>query len=753
MAAPAGLTPGSSPARHRTPDHPHDAKDPVMLKRLLPMAGHTRGNRSAVTCELKCGNACAHPVPNTSANPTFQQIAETAISRRSALVGGTGLAAAVVIGSQVAQAPEALADNGRRPTGGGKLPFEPIAPVSRTVDTMTVPEGYDWGTVIRWGDPLFADSPEFDIEHQTGASQAAQFGYNNDYLNIITDGGNDRSGYLVSNHEYTNENIMFSPEYIASNFEDVVNVGLQAHGLSIVDLKRAKRGAPWEYVRGGRRNRRITGTTEFEVRGPAAGHALLKTVEDPTGTRVLGTLNNCAGGTTPWGTVLSGEENFNQYFKGRGTAEEKRYGISASATSRGWEKVHDRFDLTKPGYENEANRFGWVVEIDPEDPTSTPVKHTLLGRFKHEAGTAVISPSGHAVVYSGDDERHDYLYKFVSAEKVREGDKKHNMRLMDKGTLYVARFSGDSPAAQIDGRGTLPSDGAFDGSGEWIALADEKTSFVPGMSLAEVLVYTRLAADKMGATKMDRPEDVETNPVTGKVYAALTNNTKRTAVDEANPVIGNRDGHVLEITEQGGDHTSTAFTWVILLLAGDPAVSSSAYFAGYPKEKVSPISCPDNLAFDSEGNLWISTDGQPGTIGYADALHKVTLDGAERGRVQQFLAVPRDAETCGPVIHDTEGMVYISVQHPGEDGTFEQPRSYFPDYVLKTRQGDGKFSLPRPSVVQVYSTGKGRGQFGRGKELARERKSARGLEMEGYKGRSTKAIRDKARRARRSYTG
>ena len=729
MAAPAGLTPGSSPARHRTPDHPHDAKDPVMLKRLLPMAGHTRGNRSAVTCELKCGNACAHPVPNTSANPTFQQIAETAISRRSALVGGTGLAAAVVIGSQVAQAPEALADNGRRPTGGGKLPFEPIAPVSRTVDTMTVPEGYDWGTVIRWGDPLFADSPEFDIEHQTGASQAAQFGYNNDYLNIITDGGNDRSGYLVSNHEYTNENIMFSPEYIASNFEDVVNVGLQAHGLSIVDLKRAKRGAPWEYVRGGRRNRRITGTTEFEVRGPAAGHALLKTVEDPTGTRVLGTLNNCAGGTTPWGTVLSGEENFNQYFKGRGTAEEKRYGISASATSRGWEKVHDRFDLTKPGYENEANRFGWVVEIDPEDPTSTPVKHTLLGRFKHEAGTAVISPSGHAVVYSGDDERHDYLYKFVSAEKVREGDKKHNMRLMDKGTLYVARFSGDSPAAQIDGRGTLPSDGAFDGSGEWIALADEKTSFVPGMSLAEVLVYTRLAADKMGATKMDRPEDVETNPVTGKVYAALTNNTKRTAVDEANPVIGNRDGHVIEITERGGDHTSTTFTWVILLLAGDPAVSSSAYFAGYPKEKVSPISCPDNLAFDSEGNLWISTDGQPGTIGYADALHKVTLDGAERGRVQQFLAVPRDAETCGPVIHDRDNSVFVNVQHPGEDGTWGAHTSSFPDFLSPTgpvQVGD-KVAAPRPCVVQVFNaTGNNGIGKGAGKEKGNKGKGNNG---------------------------
>ncbi|MCG7422914.1 PhoX family phosphatase [Micrococcus sp. ACRRV] len=676
-----------------------------MLKRLLPMAGHTRGNRSAVTCELKCGNACSHPIPNTSANETFHSVAERAISRRAALGVGGGLAAAVVIGANVAHAPEALADNGLRPAGGGKLDFTAIQPVQRTVDTMTVPEGYDWGTIIRWGDPLFADSEEFDIEHQTGASAAGQFGYNNDYLNIISDGGNHRRGYLVSNHEYTNENIMFSPEYIASNPEDVVNAGIESHGLSVVELERRKAGAKWEYVRGGRRNRRITGTTPFRVTGPAAGHDLLKTVEDPTGTRVLGTLNNCSGGTTPWGTVLSGEENFNQYFKGRGTAEEKRYGISTSATQRGWERFHDRFDLAKAGYENEAHRFGWVVEIDPEDPTSTPVKHTLLGRFKHEAGTAIISESGHAVVYSGDDERHDYLYKFVSSKKVIEGNKKHNMTLMDEGTLYVAKFTGDSPASEIDGKGTLPSDGAFDGSGEWIALASHKKSYVPGMSLAEVLVFTRIAADKMGATKMDRPEDVETNPVNGKVYAALTNNTKRTAVDETNPVIGNRDGHVLEITEKCGDHTSTSFNWVILLLAGDPKVSSSAYFAGYPKELVSPISCPDNVAFDSEGNLWISTDGQPGTIGYADALHKVTLDGPERGRVQQFLAVPRDAETCGPVIHDRDNSVFVNVQHPGEDGNWGAHTSYFPDFLSPNgpvQVGD-KVAAPRPSVVQVFN--------------------------------------------------
>ena len=693
-----------------------------MLKRLLPMAGHTRGNRSAVTCQLKCGNACAHPVPNTSTNPTFQQVAETAISRRSALLGGTGLAAAVVVGGQVANAPQALADHGRAPKGGGKLAFEAIAPVTRTVDDMTVPAGYDWGTIIRWGDPLFADSEEFDIQRQTASAQAGQFGYNCDYLNVISDGGNDRSGYLVSNHEYTNENIMFSPEYLASNPRDVVDAAIEAHGLSVVELRRAKQGAKWDYVRGGRRNRRITGTTPFAVTGPAAGHPLLKTVEDPTGTHVLGTLNNCAGGTTPWGTVLSGEENFNQYFKGRGTAEERRYGISASATSRGWERFHDRFDLSRPGYENEANRFGWVVEIDPEDPTSTPVKHTMLGRFKHEAGTAVVAPSGHAVVYSGDDERHDYLYKFVSAKKVVPGDKKHNMTLMEEGTLYVARFTGDSPAAEIDGRGTLPSDGAFDGVGEWIALTSDKKSYVPGMSVAEVLVFTRLAADKMGATKLDRPEDVETNPVTGKVYMALTNNTRRTAVDEANPVIGNRDGHVIELTEAGGDHTATTFHWIILLLAGDPAVSSSAYFSGYPKELVSPISCPDNVAFDSEGNLWISTDGQPGTIGLADALHKVTLDGPERGRVEQFLAVPRDAETCGPVIHDRDNSVFVNVQHPGEDGTWGAHTSYFPDFLNPAgpvQVGD-RVAAPRPSVVQVFNAtgnngiGKGQGNNGKG---------------------------------------
>ncbi len=674
------------------------------MKRLLPMLGHTRGNRSAVTCELKCGSACAHPAPNTSANESFRDIVSGVFSRRAALGAGAGVTGAIVVGGWAAQ--PAAADFGNPPKGGGKLPFTAIEPTARTVDTVTVPEGYRWDPIIRWGDPLFADSPEFNIASQTGATQARQFGYNCDYLNVISDGRNDRTGYLVTSHEYTNETIMFPP---GTDPRDVVDAALAAHGLSVVELTRAKQGDVWTYVRGGRRNRRITGFTEFSVSGPAAGSDLMKTDDDTTGRRVIGTLNNCAGGTTPWGTVLSGEENFDQYFRGAGTTEEGRYGIRARETGRKWELHYDRFDLRNAGYANEANRFGWIVEVDPEDPTSTPVKHTALGRFKHEAGAVAISKSGHAVVYMGDDQANDYVYKFVSSAKYRRGDKAHNMTLLEEGTLYVAKYSGNSPQSEIaGGTGALPSDGAFDGTGEWIALVRGNESMVPYMSVEEVLVWTRLAADKMGATKMDRPEDMEPNPLTGKVYLALTNNSSRTlaSVDEANPVTGNRDGHVIEMTEAGNDAAAETFVWSILLLCGDPATSTSAYFAGFPKNKVSPISCPDNLAFDSDGNLWISTDGAPGKINLSDALHKVTLTGPERGRVEQFLAVPRDAETCGPVIHDKDQSVFVAVQHPGEDGKWGAHTSYFPDQLPAggpVQVGD-KVAVPRPTIVQVTRT-------------------------------------------------
>ncbi|MFF2843340.1 PhoX family protein [Paenarthrobacter sp. NPDC057981] len=684
---------------------------------LLPMLGHTKGKRSAVTCALKCDNACAGDVCNTSANGYFRDIASTAMSRRAALGLGAAGALAVVLGgavtgtdSAVADAGNGLSDAARKGFDKSKLQFTAIKPVDAAVDAFTVPEGFGWNPIIRWGDPLFADSPAFDITKQTAAAQARQFGYNNDYTDILPiPDSKDRRAVLFTNHEYTNENIMLPVGFDAA---EARAIGRAAHGLAVVELERKNKNKPWSYVQGAALNRRFLTDTVYELTGPAAGTNLVKTIDDPAGRYIKGTLGNCSGGTTPWGTILSGEENFNGYFAAPGTSDgDKRYGLSSKPTTRQWELDEPRFDTRNSGYANESNRFGWIVEVDPFDPTSTPRKHSAMGRFKHEGANVILAPDGRVVAYMGDDERFDYLYKFVSKGKYQPGDskaaRKNNMSLLSEGDLYVARFTGDSPAAEIDGSGKLPADGAFDGSGEWLPLVVGGASAVPGMSVAEVLVYTRLAADKVGPTKMDRCEDVQPSLLTGKIYVACTNNSDRgkagkEGATEVNPRTLNRDGHIVEITE-GPGQTGTKFNWTLLLVAGDPSKNSSTYFSGFPADKVSPISCPDNVAFDSVGNLWISTDGAPSTIGYNDGLFKVTLEGPERGKVEQFLAVPRDAETCGPIVHDEERTVFVAVQHPGEEGTFDAPHSYFPDYVpAGATPAPGAVRAPRPSIVQVF---------------------------------------------------
>lgn len=677
---------------------------------LLPMLGHTKGKRSAVTCALKCDNACAGDACNTSSNSYFRDIASATMSRRAALGFGAAGALAVVLGSAVTSAEPAsaagLSKAAKEGFGKSKLQFTTIPSIDASVDAVTVPEGFTWQPVIRWGDPIFNDAPEFDLNNQTAAAQAKQFGYNNDYTDILEiPGSKGRRAVLFANHEYTNENIMFPATMPADQMRAV---GAAAHGLSVVELERQNKNTPWTYVKGAPLNRRYLNNTIYELTGPAAGSSLVVTNDDKDGRFIKGTLGNCAGGTTPWGTILSGEENFQGYFVGNSTsAGDKRYGITSKPTARQWELDHPRWDTRNAGYENEANRFGWIVEVDPFDPTSTPKKHSSLGRFKHEGANVIIAESGHVVAYSGDDERFDYLYKFVSKDKYREGDRKHNMTLLSAGNLYVARFTGNSPAADITGTGAVPSDGAFDGVGEWLPLVVGGKSAVPGMSVEEVLVYTRLAADKVGPTKMDRCEDVQPSLHTGKVYVACTNNSNRgvgsnEGANEVNPRNQNRDGHIVEITETG-DQTSTKFTWNLLMVCGDPAQGDVTYFSGFPADKVSPISCPDNLAFDSVGNLWISTDGAPSGIGKADGLFKVTLDGPERGKVEQFLAVPRDAETCGPIIHDDERSVFVAVQHPGEDGTFDKQVSFFPDYLpAGTAAAPGQARAPRPSVIQVF---------------------------------------------------
>jgi len=681
---------------------------------LLPMLGHTKGKRSAVTCALKCDNACSGEVCNTSSNSYFRDIASATMSRRTALGFGAAGALAVAFGGALTSPETAVASGpGLSPAakngyGASKLKFTAIAPVDAAVDAFTVPEGFTWQPVIRWGDPIFNDAPDFDVDNQSAAAQARQFGYNNDYTDILElPGSKGRRAVLFANHEYTNETIMFPASMPAA---DVRKVGAAAHGLTVVELERKNKNAPWSYVKGAGLNRRYLNDTAYELTGPVAGSTLVQTKADPSGRTIKGTLGNCSGGTTPWGTILSGEENFNGYFVAPGTsAEDKRYGLTNKPTARQWELDDPRFDIRNPESANEANRFGWIVEVDPFDPTSTPKKHSSLGRFKHEGANVIVAESGHVVAYSGDDERFDYLYKFVSKEKYREGDRKHNMTLLSAGDLYVARFTGSSPASEITGTGTVPADGGFDGTGEWLPLVVGGESKVPDMTVEEVLVYTRLAADRVGPTKMDRCEDVQPSLHTGKVYVACTNNSDRGKIGkegatEVNPRNENRDGHIVEIIETG-DQTSTEFTWNLLMVCGDPAQGDVTYFSGYPVDKVSPISCPDNLAFDSVGNLWISTDGAPSGIKKADGLFKVTLDGAERGRVEQFLAVPRDGETCGPIIHDQERTVFVSVQHPGEDGTFDAQLSFFPDYVpAGTTPARGQTRAPRPSVVQVFRT-------------------------------------------------
>jgi secreted PhoX family phosphatase len=660
------------------------------------MFGKTHGNRSAVTCHLKCGSACAYAPPNDSTEPSFADIANTQLSRRSVLIGSGALAAAAALPT-VLNEPAAAAERTARGSG---LPFTPIESVPDGVDALTVPRGYRWTPILRWGDPLFSDSPAFNPAVPDAEAAERQFGYNNDYLDILVTGRRGRHALLCCSHEYTNRPIMFPPTETEAAEREVLKATMAATGFSVVELVRSGKGRPWRYVRDGDRNRRITAYTPFTLTGPAAGSDLMKTDADPTGRRVFGTFGNCAGGTTPWGTILSGEENVTNYFLADpARAENARYGLPAKSTSYNWEKVDPRFDATDPAYVNEPNRFGYIVEIDPENPRSVPRKHTAMGRFKHEGANIRVDKDGTVVAYMGDDERFDYLYKFVARDKFRPAKssaaRRHNKKLLTAGDLYVAKFAG-----------TLVPDDVNLGDGSWLPLTKDGRSMVSGMTIEEVLVFTRLAADRVGATPMDRCEDVEPNLATGKVYVACTNNSDRgveagkPGPDAPNPRGPNKNGHIIELSEQGNRADATSFTWNIFMLCGD-TTDTSTYFAGWTGP-VAPISCPDNLAFDGRGNLWVATDGAPSSIGRADGLFRVPLAGPEHGHLVQFLAVPTQAETCGPVIHDQDGSVFVAVQHPGEDGDWDAQTSWFPDYVAAGEKPDrGDWRGPRPSIVQV----------------------------------------------------
>ena len=674
--------------------------------RSLPLLlNNHRPGRSLMTCIYRCGNACAHEAPNKSDNQYFGDVLASVANRRGVLRAGAVIAVTAAGGSLLATgaaaAPDALC-----PDGGGGVQTDPagtrFTPVTpNRLDEVVVPAGFNKKVLISWGDPVLPGAPAFNSLGLNAADQARQFGFNNDFCAVLPFG--DGRWLMVNNHEYSNEFFMWYGLDPANLTQQITEFSWATHGMSVVMVECDPSGG-LRTVLDSTYNRRITATTEFTIRGPAAGSPYLQTSADPTGTLVRGTLNNCAGGVTPWGTVLSGEENVDTYFANANSVTDPvararlaRYAYPGGSTIRKWELFDSRFNIAVEP--NECHRFGYIVEVDPFSPGERPVKHTALGRFKHEGATIQVASDGRVVAYMGDDERFEYIYKFVSDDRMMSGNTRrardHNKRLLDSGTLYVARFTGDSPPAEITGTGALPADGQFDGTGTWIPLARNNTSYVPGFTATEVYVFTRQAADAVGATKMDRPEDIEPNPRNGRIYASMSNNSNRGAAglpgpDEANPRVANRHGHVMELVESAGNHCGTAFTWKLLLVCGDPAAPDT-YYAGYPKTEVSGISCPDNLAFDCHGNLWICTDSS--ALGFNDGLFVVPVEGEHRGHAKQFLSAPIGAEVCGPVIADD--FVLVSVQHPGEvtGASADNPASHWPD---------GGTSLARPSVVVVW---------------------------------------------------
>jgi len=599
----------------------------------------------------------------------------------------------------------------------GRFAFEEIA--GGVDETHHVAPGYEAKVLLRWGDPLFADAPAFDPLNQSAAAQHRQFGYNNDYIAVFpVEGRSDRLVMCV-NHEYTSPEVMFRGvgEPVENDFgkitRELAEVEMAAHGVSIVEI--ALENGAWTPVVTSPLNRRISAAnTEIGLDGPAAGTRRMVTAADPSGSRVAGTLNNCAGGATPWGTYLTAEENFHGYFwtdrketkdgkevrltKGLGDAQQKsyeRYGVPGAWYN--WGAFADRFNVDKEP--NEPNRFGWIVEIDPTDPSSTPVKHTALGRFRHEGAETVVNPDGRVVVYSGDDARFDYLYRFVSAGRYEPGNRTANLKLLSEGTLSVARFNDDGTVdwlPLIFGEGALTPENSFE-------------------SQADVMIDARLAADLLGATPMDRPEDVQPNAATGKVYVMLTNNARRKSdqLNAANPRPENSFGHIIEMTAPGGDHAAGRFVWNILIKCGDPEVAEVGALWGPETSANGWFGSPDNCTIDNEGRLWVATDQGENwaKTGKADGLYAVETEGPARGSSRLFFRAPVGAEMCGPCFTADGETVFLAVQHPGTDGTkdfapfarvssFDDPATRWPDFK------DGM--PPRPSVVAIRKTGGGK---------------------------------------------
>jgi secreted PhoX family phosphatase len=701
---------------------------------------------------------------NPSSNESIHQVIERVdVSRRSFVQTGIGTAALMSAGGLtlggLTRTVEAHGYYGS-PWSPPGIGFTAVpAAIVPLADRVAVPEGYTAQLFVAWGDAIMPGGQAFRGDAtETALQQMLQFGEHCDGMHFFPLGASRRddcdAGLLCVNNEYTHEEVLYPDGQEGSGYTiEKTRKSQAAHGVSVVEARRvvekkghgknATKTVRWVVNRKTRYGRRITANTPMRIAGPAAGHELMKTVQyairrdgtTPTGGTTSGrfghgTINNCAHGITPWGTYLTCEENWNGNFGSKTPVDtsqateigklRNRYGVSATGFGYRWHETDPRFDVNENP--NEVHHFGWVVEIDPFDPHSLPVKHTALGRFKHESTQYVVDEDDRVAFYMGDDERNEYIYKFVCADRYR--GKRRGRDMLDHGTLYVAKFSADLTGEWMAlAPGTIGVDG--------VALRDNPnfTGADDDEVLAKILIKTRMAADAVGATMMDRPEWTGARPRTRgfrevEIYCTLTNNTSRGTtpvsvnaadgstrsgsarppVDAANPREHNVYGHIIRWREAGRSVAATSFTWDLFVQNGDTVTTKVPKPTNDYKGNIvdSPdgsadYGAPDGLWFDDFGRLWVQTDQSGNALGdwvNIGANCMVCADPAT-GATRRFLTGPPNAEVTGVTMTPDGRTMFVGIQHPGEDSSAANPTEFssWPQSQWSVAS-DGKTALP-----------------------------------------------------------